>query len=99
MSLNPDEFLRVIQMRLGQARQVEGLTQEEAADRAGLPVRTYQGLEGVRDRRSFNPKLLTLYAAAKAVNIALETLLKSPSKEEVEDLKKLLNSTGLKRKS
>ncbi len=79
-------FLQVVQMRLSKARRKSGLTQEEAADRAQLPVRTYQGLEGIRDGRKFNPTLLTLYAASSAVGIELATLVEPPEKEDLQTL-------------
>jgi transcriptional regulator with XRE-family HTH domain len=88
-----ERFLQVIQMRLGQARREAGLTQEETADRAALPVRTYQGLEGIRGRRRFNPTILTLYAVSKAVNLELEKLIEQPSLEEIQILENILEVT------
>lgn len=90
LDLEVEQFLQIIQMRLGKARREAGLTQEEAADRAALPVRTYQGLEGIRGKRSFNPTLLTLYAVSKAVNLELEKLIEQPSLEEIQVLEIIL---------
>jgi transcriptional regulator with XRE-family HTH domain len=89
-------FLRVVRMRLSNARRKIGLTQEEAADRAQLPVRTYQGLEGIRDGRSFNPTLLTL-TVSNAVGIELGKLIEPPTIEDLRELEKTSKLTSSRR--
>ncbi len=92
VSTNKETYLRIVQLRLSNARLAAGLTQEETADLADLPVRTYQGLEGVRDPRSFNPTLLTLRSVARAVNISLCDLTQDPSSEELQTLESTLKN-------
>lgn len=70
-------------MRLSDARRRAGLTQEQAADASNLPVRTYQGLEGVRDGRPFNPTLMTLRAVAQTVGLSIGELTADPTPEEL----------------
>ena len=81
-----DQYYRVVQMRLAVARLRLGLTQEEVADLADLPVRSYQGLEGIRDSRNFNPTLQTLRGVAAALRLHLPDLIAEASTEEVQSV-------------
>ncbi len=96
---NPDSavYLRVVQMRLSNARRRAGLTQEEAADLAGLPVRTYQGLEGIRDGRNFNPTLLTLRAVAQALKTTIGELSSEPTSEDLDGFKRTIKNKTARR--
>src|SRR5579871_4139046 len=62
---------------LRRLREASGLTQGEAADRAGVPFRSYQNWEtGVRE-----PRLQALADLASALGVTVDELLKdSPAK-------------------
>jgi transcriptional regulator with XRE-family HTH domain len=88
------DYLKVVRLRLSRARRSKGLTQEAAAEAANLPLRTYQGLESIGDKRPFNPTLTTLMAIAQAVSLTLPELLREPSDEELSYLDKHPASTS-----
>jgi transcriptional regulator with XRE-family HTH domain len=92
-----DIYLRVIQLRLSNARLKYRLTQEQIATLANMPVRSYQGLEGIRDSRNFNPTLLTLRSVAKAVGLDLSNLIKEPNPEEITLLEKVIQNRSARR--
>jgi transcriptional regulator with XRE-family HTH domain len=96
---NPAVYLQIVQLRISNARLKYRLTQEQVADLASMPVRSYQGLEGIRDGRNFNPTLLTLRAVAKALGLELSELIKEPSPEEIQQLEEVLNNRLTRRLS
>ncbi len=91
-SSDTNTYLLVIQLRISNARLKYRLTQEQVADLANMPVRSYQGLEGIREGRNFNPTLLTLLAVAKAVSLKLTELIKEPTSDEIQQLEEVLNN-------
>ena len=58
------------------------LSQEEAAERVGLPLVTYQVLEAQRSTRT-NPSLLTVMALSKHLEISVTELLATPTPSEL----------------
>jgi transcriptional regulator with XRE-family HTH domain len=84
-------FERVLRWRLRHHRLAHNLTQEQAADKAGMSLKRYQNLElGIR----FNPTLKTFYSLCKALNILnieMAELFREPTKEELEHSKKIIN--------
>ena len=87
-----DAYLKVVRMRLGEARRARKMTQEDAADAADLPLRTYQGLESVSSKRPFNPTLRTLRSVASAVGLSVSDLTQDPAPDELKALEHALTS-------
>jgi transcriptional regulator with XRE-family HTH domain len=58
------------------------LSQEEAAERVGLPLVTYQVLEAQHSART-NPSLLTVLALAQHLEISVAELLSPPTPAEL----------------
>lgn len=73
------ELARVLATRLLQRREAAGLTQEKAAERAGISRNHYQLLEsGLSDRAKgtpANPRLTTLVDLAKALRCSVSDLV------------------------
>jgi transcriptional regulator with XRE-family HTH domain len=90
-------YLRVIQLRLSNARLKYRLTQEQVAAAANMPVRSYQGLEGFREARNFNPTLLTLRAVAQAVGINICDLIRETDPDEIVLLEKVIQNRSTRR--
>jgi transcriptional regulator with XRE-family HTH domain len=80
----PDEaLLRAFRLRVRLARLKLKLSQEEAAERVGLPLRTYQLLEAEHARRT-NPSLETILALSQRLGIPVGRLLAAPSASEAQ---------------
>lgn len=78
MPENP--LLDVLRYRIRQARVERGITQEEAAETVGLPLRSYQRFEG--KAKSFNPTLLNVHRITSSFGLSLDALLRPLSPEE-----------------
>jgi transcriptional regulator with XRE-family HTH domain len=88
------QYERVICWRLRHQRLELGLTQEEAADKAGMSLKRYQHLElGIR----FNPTLKTLLKLCQTLGLELADLLKKPTPQELELSKRKSNRRAPKR--
>lgn len=78
--MSGDALLTVLRYRIRQARVECGLTQEEAAEKVGLPLRSYQRFEG--KARTFNPTLVNVHRVTSAFGLSLDALLRPLSPEE-----------------
>jgi transcriptional regulator with XRE-family HTH domain len=76
-----DTLLTVLRYRIRQARVGSGLTQEEAAEKVGLPLRSYQRFEG-RRITNFNPTLMNAHLVSQAFGLSLDALLQPLRPEE-----------------
>lgn len=97
LARDEDTYTQIIQLRISNARLKYRLTQEQIAEKAGMPVRSYQGLEGLRESRQFNPTLLTLRRVAAALEIPLYELIQEPQPQELELLSAVLNNRVARR--
>ncbi len=79
--LEPD-FLRAIRLRIRKARLKKGLSQEEASELIGLPLRTYQILESEHAKHT-NPSLETIMQVSRKLEIPVGKLLALPSPKEL----------------
>ena len=72
-----EEFGREIGVRLQKARQRRGLSQERTAHLAGIASYTYQKFEKGESRPGspLNPRLSTLLALCRVLEVRLEDLL------------------------
>ena len=75
-----EEFGREIGVRLQRARETRGLSQERTAHLAGIASYTYQKFEKGESRPGspLNPRLATLLALCRVLEIRLEDLLPDP---------------------
>src|SRR3954464_12907760 len=75
-----DEFGREIGLRLQKARERRGLSQERTAHLAGIASYTYQKFEKGESRPGspLNPRLSTLLALCRVLELRLEDLLPDP---------------------
>jgi transcriptional regulator with XRE-family HTH domain len=75
-----EEFGREIGVRLQRAREKRGLSQERTAHLAGIASYTYQKFEKGESRPGspLNPRLATLLALCRVLEIRLEDLLPDP---------------------
>lgn len=78
-----EAFLRAFRLRVRLARLRLKLSQEEAAERVGLPLRTYQVLEAEHARRT-NPSLATIMALSEHMGVTVGRLLARPSERETQ---------------
>ncbi len=75
-------FLRAFRLRIRKARLKKGLSQEEASELIGLPLRTYQILESENAKRT-NPSLETIMQVSTQLQIPIAKLLALPSAKEL----------------
>lgn len=75
-----EEFGRDIGLRLQRARERRGLSQERTAHLAGIASYTYQKFEKGESRPGspLNPRLSTLLALCRVLELRLEDLLPNP---------------------
>ena len=75
-----EEFGREIGVRLQRARERRGLSQERTAHLAGIASYTYQKFEKGESRPGspLNPRLSTLIALCRVLELRLEDLLPDP---------------------
>ena len=75
-----EEFGREIGVRLQRARELHGLSQERTAHLAGIASYTYQKFEKGESRPGspLNPRLSTLLALCRVLEMRLEDLLPDP---------------------
>jgi DNA-binding XRE family transcriptional regulator len=75
-----EEFGREIGVRLQRARERAGLSQERTAHLAGIASYTYQKFEKGESRPGspLNPRLSTLVALCRVLDVRLEDLLPDP---------------------
>ena len=75
-----EEFGREIGVRLQRARERRGLSQERTAHLAGIASYTYQKFEKGESRPGspLNPRLSTLLALCRVLELRLEDLLPDP---------------------
>jgi transcriptional regulator with XRE-family HTH domain len=75
-----EEFGREIGVRLQRAREQRGLSQERTAHLAGIASYTYQKFEKGESRPGspLNPRLSTLLALCRVLELRLEDLLPEP---------------------
>ena len=78
-----EAFLRAFRLRIRLARLKLKLSQEEAAERVGLPLRTYQVLEAERAKRT-NPSLETIMLVSQQLGVPVKKLLSQPTPRELE---------------
>jgi len=76
-----DEFGREIGLRLQKARERRGLSQERTAHLAGIASYTYQKFEKGESRPGspLNPRLSTLLALCRVLEVRLEDLVPEPA--------------------
>jgi transcriptional regulator with XRE-family HTH domain len=76
-----DEFGREIGVRLQRAREKRGLSQERTAHLAGIASYTYQKFEKGESRPGspLNPRLSTLLALCRVLELRLEDLVPDPA--------------------
>jgi transcriptional regulator with XRE-family HTH domain len=76
-----DEFGREIGVRLQRARELRGLSQERTAHLAGIASYTYQKFEKGESRPGspLNPRLSTLLALCRVLEMRLEDLVPDPA--------------------
>ena len=76
-----EEFGREIGIRLQRARERAGLSQERTAHLAGIASYTYQKFEKGESRPGspLNPRLSTLLALCRVLDVRLEDLLPDPA--------------------
>lgn len=76
-----DEFGREIGVRLQRAREKRGLSQERTAHLAGIASYTYQKFEKGESRPGspLNPRLATLLALCRVLEVRLEDLVPDPA--------------------
>jgi transcriptional regulator with XRE-family HTH domain len=76
-----EEFAREIGVRLQRAREQRGLSQERTAHLAGIASYTYQKFEKGESRPGspLNPRLSTLLALCRVLELRLEDLLPDPA--------------------
>ena len=76
-----DEFGREIGVRLQRARELQGLSQERTAHLAGIASYTYQKFEKGESRPGspLNPRLSTLLALCRVLEMRLEDLVPDPA--------------------
>jgi transcriptional regulator with XRE-family HTH domain len=76
-----EEFGREIGLRLQRARERRGLSQERTAHLAGIASYTYQKFEKGESRPGspLNPRLSTLLALCRVLEMRLEELLPDPA--------------------
>jgi transcriptional regulator with XRE-family HTH domain len=81
-----EEFGREIGVRLQQARERRGLSQERTAHLAGIASYTYQKFEKGESRPGspLNPRLSTLLALCRVLEIRLEDLVPDDVPEPTE---------------
>ena len=79
-----EEFGREIGVRLQRARERAGLSQERTAHLAGIASYTYQKFEKGESRPGspLNPRLSTLIALCRVLDVRLEDLLPDPRPTE-----------------
>jgi len=75
-----DEFGREMGLRLQKARERRGLSQERTAHLAGIASYTYQKFEKGESRPGspLNPRLSTLLALCRVLEVRLEDLVPDP---------------------
>ena len=75
-----EEFGREIGVRLQRARELRGLSQERTAHLAGIASYTYQKFEKGESRPGspLNPRLSTLLALCRVLELRLEDLVPDP---------------------
>ncbi|HEX7004562.1 MAG TPA: helix-turn-helix transcriptional regulator [Trueperaceae bacterium] len=81
-------YFAVIRLRIRRARETAGLTQEAAAERAGVAVRVWQRYEGRKTDIS-DPGLWTLLRIAQGLDVDFEGLIEMPSNLELEAAREL----------
>jgi transcriptional regulator with XRE-family HTH domain len=76
-----EEFGREIGVRLQRARELRGLSQERTAHLAGIASYTYQKFEKGESRPGspLNPRLSTLLALCRVLEVRLEDLVPDPA--------------------
>jgi transcriptional regulator with XRE-family HTH domain len=76
-----EEFGREIGVRLQRAREQRGLSQERTAHLAGIASYTYQKFEKGESRPGspLNPRLSTLLALCRVLEVRLEELVPDPA--------------------
>ena len=76
-----EEFGREIGVRLQRAREKHGLSQERTAHLAGIASYTYQKFEKGESRPGtpLNPRLSTLLALCRVLELRLEDLVPDPA--------------------
>jgi transcriptional regulator with XRE-family HTH domain len=80
-----EEFGREIGVRLQRARERRGLSQERTAHLAGIAAYTYQKFEKGESRPGapLNPRLSTLVALCRVLELRLEDLVPDPAPTEL----------------
>lgn len=75
-----DTFAAEMGMRLARARASTGLSQERIAHAAGISTYTYQKFEKGESKPGtpMNPRLSTLLALSKALDLPLDELIPEP---------------------
>ena len=74
MAQDPAELPRILAANLRALRELNGATQQQLADRVGLPRATWAHLEG----GGANPTLAVLVKVAEALGVSLEELVAPP---------------------
>jgi transcriptional regulator with XRE-family HTH domain len=76
-----EEFAREIGVRLQRAREQRGFSQERTAHLAGIASYTYQKFEKGESRPGspLNPRLSTLLALCRVLEVRLEDLIPDPA--------------------
>ena len=77
-----------MRQRIRKARLATGMSQEDVAERAQMPVRSYQRFEARDEKRVFNPNLFNLLAVARGIGVDLGEFVTEPTAEEVEELER-----------
>ena len=76
------QYLAILRLRIREARQQAKRSQEDVAEEAGLPLRSYQVLEARQLKRPFNPTIKTLRTVARALALKIEALTCEGTLEE-----------------
>lgn len=91
-------LLAIIRARIRAARLASNLSQEEVAAAANIEPRTYQHLENPTAKRKFNPRLETLLAVARALNVDPGNLVRWAESGELEQNETVTSAKRLGRK-
>jgi transcriptional regulator with XRE-family HTH domain len=75
-----EQFLGVLKRRIRAARLEAHVSQEAVADALNVGRRYYQKIEG---NTKFNPTVTTLLAICQTLGVNLETLLRTPTSDEL----------------
>jgi transcriptional regulator with XRE-family HTH domain len=81
-----EPYFAVLRQRIREARMRLQISQENAAELTGVPLRSYQTLEARGSSRRFNPTIATLRAVARALQIEIGALTREASPAEIKRL-------------